>query len=316
MRTLPLLLSIIPFAAHAETVRSVLASDQPGSVQKPIDLTDAKTVAGICAEVQKRSPIDPDDDSAEADQKSQEWEASRKLTFAKVYRAAIDPKSVRFEPYDVEEGALPIALQKSLSSLDGALVLSVMEREGASFDMSVDDSKKLIERAANKELRVLITFQIDDQHAEEVSPCWSYPKSESWSLRVMPLRFELTDTAGKSIASVTTERMERIGEWLGKPGQGVSISTSVVNGVVDQAALDKAIGEKKSAIGACIGKAGDTATFGISAGVAGGKLGDLRVEMEASDDPSASGCIVSALAGTPAPKASANAAVSVLVTVD
>ena len=43
---------------------------------------------------------------------------------------------------------------------------------------------------------------------------------------------------------------------------------------------------------------------------------DLRVEMEASNDPSASSCIVAALSGTVAPKASAGASVSVVVSVD
>ena len=316
MRLLPLLLSLAPIAAQAETVRSVLSSDQPGSVQKPIELTDAKGVAAVCGDVSRRSPVDPEDDSAEADDQRAAWESSRKLTFAKVYRATIDPKSVRFHGFDVEKSVAPLAIDKSLLALDGALVLQVMDRDGAAFEAKADDAKAWIERAEKKHLRVAITFQIDDEHAEELSPCWSYPKSESWSLRVRPLRYELLDPGGKSLASSATERMEEIDTWLGKKGPDVEITASVVKGVVDQAALEKALGEKKNAVGACLSNAGDTATFGLSAGVAGGRLGDLRVEMEASDDPAAANCIIAALSGTSAPKASAGASVSVLVSVN
>jgi hypothetical protein len=311
MHVLPTLFVLLPVAAQGETVRSVLSSDQPGSVQKPLELADAKVVASLCSEVSRRSPVDPEDESAEADQASERWEAERKLTFAKVYRATIDPKSVRFDPYDVEDGALPIAIQKSLPALDGALLLSVMDRGGARFVMPQDHAKKIAERAENKELKLVITFQIDDHHAEELSPCWSYPKSETWSLRVMPLRYELIDSSA-SLASATTERMDEIGEML-ETKPDVEVTARVVQGVVDQAALDKAVGEKKSAIGSCLANAGDTATFGFSAGVASGKLSQVRVEIEASDDPAAANCIAAALAGTAAPKASANAAVSVVV---
>jgi hypothetical protein len=311
-----ILLSLLPAAAHAETVRSVLSSDQPGSLAAPVALTDAKTVAAVCTEVSKRSPVDPDDEAADADRLQEQWQAERKLTFAKVYRATIDPKSVRFEPYRAAKGELPIAVKGSLAALDGALLLSVMDRAGATFEMSADQAKKIVERAENKELQIGITFQIDDQHAEELAPCWSYPKSETWSLRVMPLRYELLDVSGTSIAAVSTERMEELGAWLDKKKPGVEITTSVVKGVVDQAALEKALTDKKSAIDACLGKAGDTASFGLRAGVSGGKLSDVEIEMEASDDPSAAACIATALAGTAAPRASRDAAVSLLVSVE
>jgi hypothetical protein len=313
MRLLPIVLFLLPAAAHAETVRSVLASDQPGSLKLPIELTDSKVVAAACAEVAKRSPVDPEDESAEADLQQEKWDAERKLIFARVYRATIDPKSVRFDPYRVEDAALPISIQRSLPSLDGALLLSVMDREGAHFGMSAEEAAKMVERAEQKELRIQVTFQIDDQHAEEVSPCFSYPKSETWSLRVMPLRYELIDAGAASLASTSTERMSELGEMLEKKPADVEITARVVNGVVDQPALEKSIGEKRSAIGACLGNAGDTATFGLTARVAGGKLSDVRVEIEASDDPSAAACIAGALSGAAAPKASAGASVSVLV---
>ena len=124
----------------------------------------------------------------------------------------------------------PLAIDKSLLALDGALVLQVMDRDGAAFETKADDARAWIERAEKKALRVAITFQVDDEHAEELSPCWSYPKSESWSLRVRPLRYELIDTAGKSLASSATERMEEIDSWLGKKGPDVEITAQKTEG--------------------------------------------------------------------------------------
>ncbi len=306
------LLFLIP-AADVESVRSVLSSDQPGSVQRPIALSDPGAVAAVCSLVSRRSPVDPEDDLAEADQKQEAFEAERKVTFAKVYRATVDPKNVRFDPYDAEAGALPVATERALPALDGALLLTVMDRQGAAFEVKVDEAKRLVEQASQKQLRLAVTFQVDDHLADQVSPCFSYPKSESASLRVRPLRYALLDSGGQELAAVSTPRMEALDEWLEHKGAKTELSSHVVNGVVNQAALDRAIEGKRSAVDACLERAGDAPSFGLLAAVAGGKLADVKVEMEASDDPDAAACLARTLAGTAAPRASGGASVSVVV---
>lgn len=313
MHALPiLLLSLLP--QQAETVRSVLSGPQPGSLEKPLPLDDVEAVAQACRQVSQRSPVDPEDDTAEGDLKEEEWEAGRKVTFARVYRATVDPKQVRFGPHQGD--ALPLSLERSLPAMDGGLLLNVSDREGAAFPMTREEAKGMVERAEKKQLQLAVTFQVDGRHAHELSPCWTYPKSESFSMRVLPLRYELMDLGGKVLASSTTSRLEELTAWLAKGGPESAISTAVVKGVVDQEALDKALAEKKGAVDACLAKAGETASFGLVGAVGTGRLGDLRVEMEASDDPQASTCIISALSGVPAPRASKDAVVSVIVSAD
>src|SRR5688572_11381219 len=107
--------------------------------QTPIELTDFKALESVCTEVSKRSPVDPEDEDADA--KQERWERERHALFTKVYRATVDPKSVRFQPYDAADGELPIALERALPALDGALLLTVMDREGAAFEVKSEEAK-------------------------------------------------------------------------------------------------------------------------------------------------------------------------------
>jgi hypothetical protein len=279
----------------------------------PMDLADLKVLHDVCTEVSKRSPVDPDDE--EADTKEEQWEKQRKVVFAKVYRAKIDPKAVRFGPFDAAQGELPIVVDRVLPAVDGALLVTVMDREDAAFEAKAEDAKAWAEKAEDKQLSLAITFQIDDQFAEEVSPCFSYQKSETYSLRVFPLRYELLDASGTALASTVTERGDEYAKSLDKK-PAVLVSAQVFAGVVDEKGLEKALGEKRTALGACMSKAGETASFGLLANVAGGKISGARVEMEASDDPQASSCLIAAINGTLAPKASKDATVSILVSLD
>lgn len=302
MRRLLVLPLLLPSAAFAD--------GRPG----PIQLDDEQKAAELCSQAARRPPIE-DEDPVEAGKRLERWAKEQEAVFSKVYRAVVEPTSVEFETYVPADRRLPLDLDHSLLALDGALVLSVMDRRGAAFTLKEEEARGIVRRAQAKQIRLGITFQIDSEYADELSPCFSYPKSATYSLRIIPLSYELLDAGGHALARVRTDRMEELS--LARTPGTLRIRTRVVDGVVDHAKLATAVETRRGDMEACLTGArkggGEESVIGLIAAIENGKIVGARQEIEATEDPEAAHCLARALEGVKPPQASRGARIGVVV---
>lgn len=305
MRRLFALTLLLPSAAFAQ-----------GS-SAPIRIDTEEGAAELCEVAAQRPPAVDEEDPVEAGKNLERWDAERAALFSKVYRAVVEPTSVKFETYAPKDRRLPLDLDHSLLALDGALVLSVMDRRGAAFTLEEEEARGIVRRANEKQLRLGITFQVDSKYADELSPCFSYPKSATYSLRIVPLSYELLDAGGHVLASVRTDRMEEL-DLAAEPAK-VRISTRVVDGVVDQAKLESAVHARRAEMEAClagVSRGKEEAVVGLIAAIDGGRIVRARQEIEATEDPAAAPCLARALEAVKPPQASKGAQIGVVVQLD
>jgi hypothetical protein len=230
------------------------------------------------------------------------------------YRATVDPTSVRFGAYDSKRKRLPIQVDRSLIASGGALVLSVMDRRGSYFTLEDAEARALTGRAEQKQLRLAIVFELDDAGSDAVPPCFTYPKSETYSVRIAPISYALLDAEGRALAEARTDR------GIDGADKGVvQISTRVVGGVVDEVALFEAVDARRAEMSACFQAliaGGQSGVVGYAAVADGEKLREVRPEMEAIDDPAATECVAKVLAAASLRKPSRAGRVAIVVRVD
>lgn len=307
-------------AARREADRAFLRGEEPGSIRRPALLQTKAEAAALCKAVER-----PPRGSAEEGEElppRREVARARREALRNVYEVTVPPAGFRFAKGG-REGVLPLDVQRALLAVDGAVSLQVMRRQGARFTVPADRERALREQHAKKELALRVVFRVDREGANEVDPCFSYPKSDAYSLRIEPLRYELRALRGADplpVATATTPALEEL-EHFASPGEGVLATAVVVEGSHDAEAVARAIDGGRALFEGCLDSvlrsAGATGTLAYGATVsAEGVVQDVTLELEALDAPGAAACVERVLAAIAAPRGPRPSRLHVTVGID
>jgi hypothetical protein len=300
--------------------RAFLKGKGEGSLDNPIALAQEARLEALCGELQGRRSK-PHGDEVERGIERHELALKAESARRAVYRILVDPRGFRMGEYRVEEGALPLRLDQAFVALDGAVTLSAMKRGGAWFKLAPKEASALLQRIASKEIALDLLFRLD-RGSDELSPCFSTPKSAAYSLRIEPLSYALVDVATKKpIASAATPEMKSLKSWLEPGAPSLRISVHSVEGALDPDQINAALESKRKDFESCLApilqSADATAVLGFQAIVApSGGIKNVRLQVSAIDHPQAAACVEKVIASATAPKSAKGALAQVTIAVD
>jgi hypothetical protein len=299
--------------------RAFLKGKGEGSLENPIVLATEARVSALCSELQGRRSK-PSASVVDRGIERKELKMKAESAARAVYRIQVDARSVRAGEYKVDDGKLPIKTDQAFMALDGAVSLSVIKHGGASFKLAPKEASDVAARIADGQIGLDVLFRVDDG-GRGISACFSAPKSEAYSLRVVPLAYTLIDAASsKPIANTTTHEMKALKSWLEPGAASLRIAAHAAEGG-DSEAFNLALESKRQAFEACLQpvlqSSDATAVLGFSARVApNGTVSNIHLQVEAIDHPEAIACVEKVLASASGPKSSKGSDAMVTIAVE
>lgn len=309
-----------PVSKEADEARTFHLSDAPGTLAKPLPLSDLAALGKVCSAFQ--APAPRDDQNAYQRGVERAGRSRAKLEARRqVFQADFEAPGFRFDDYDVKGHALPLDLEKPLVGWEGGLSLSVSDRSGARFVLPDREAEDVARRHQEKRLRLRVTFTFDDDRDEHEGGCYGHPKADAFTLLAYPLAFELLGEKDVSLARARTPRLERFRAWL-EPGEAtVRLEVQRQSGTLDEVGLSDAVEAQRPALESCVAKikssaAGSgVAAFNLSA-LPNGTLAAISVELDAYDDAQVVPCLQKALTSVTVKKAPKPSRLQVLIAVD
>lgn len=303
--------------ARERAARAFLKGNDEGALGHPLAIGTEDKAEQICAALGGTTEI-KGEKAPFVRPTRRELKAQRDAAAHKVYRALVSAGNFKVGEYRPAKGLLPLKLDRSLVGLDGALILSVMKKEGGAFHLGAKEAEDLAQRIEAKQVALEIVFQVDD--APGLSACFSYPKSATYSIRIEPLTYALIDVATqKPIASTSTPALRELREWIEPGAPTLRLAAHSADGVIDEAltgALEAKRGQVQGCLDSVMRSADGTAVLGFSATAApGSSLRDLQLDFQTLGQDPAAACVQKALASVVARGARASR-VEIMVTVD
>ena len=294
------------FAAAEEGTTTPKAS---GSLDEPRRFESVDELAEFCSALQL--PL------TNAEEEIELTDAYRKATEG-VYQARVGPRGFALAPY--KEPSLSLRLDRGLAALDGGLSLAVLDRNGGKFKLDASQATAIVAAAEEKKVALDVVFTVDHE-AGDLTPCFSIPHSESFSLRVRPVSYELVDMEkGTVMARTQTSEHARLRALQSSGPPKVNVVVSHATGGRKAEEVEKVLQEKKDALAACMVKdrpdARPTDIVGLSAAVSpGGGMSSVHAEIASMEDAKVARCLEDALKKIVLPRSSTQSRIGVVVEV-
>ncbi len=314
-----------PSAASAdelEHARAFLLGEELGALSNPAVLREEAHVQGLCESLQDpRRPAELKEKGELPLSKADRIERYRRVRSA-VYSVYVEPARFKLQPYRFDEKLLPLDVDRTMSAIDGALSLSVMDRRGARFELNPKEARALRKLHESGDLGLKIIFRLD---AGSPGPCYSYQKSEVYSLRVRPLRYALVDRRASkgqevTLAKAHTPTFSRLRQRLSPGAAELQISVTPVSGDINEREVVDAVLGNRGAIEACMApiKNSSIDTGVVAVGLSLGALGEVanaKIVMASQSADAVSRCVLDGLRGLRV-RGARSGEVQVLVSVD
>lgn len=294
----------LPLAAAPLDSRAFLAGAQSGSLASPHGLDDAPAVKRLCEGI-----ADLHLPPAEGEERP---EAVVRAQHA-VYRLQIPPAGFSLRS---DSEALSVDMRKLLQTFDGQVSITALASADSTFSVAPEVVRGVKAAAKAKRVGLELTFTLEGTESG-VPVCFARSGGKARLLRVQPMSYALVDTdSGAELARLRTTAWAELSAWV-SPG-AATVQVQATSGERTLTAVQDEL--RTSDLESCLGGLLETPTATGVVSFAGfvtkrAGLGDVRVQVDALNDPKALRCVQDKVEALAMPGVALGAPVSVQVSV-